>query len=426
MIDVKLLRENPDVIRSDLRKRGLPDKLKLVDEGIEVDRNWRRLKAELEELRHRQNELNAEIARLKKEGKDASRKLAEVKGIPDGIRRLEAESQRSEKRLREILMGLPNILHESVPVGKDDTDNVTVRTWGKEPRFEFEPKDHVDILNELGMLDIERAGKISGARFYFLRGDAVKLEHSIMRYAIDYISSRGYLPVEPPFMMRREAYEGVTDLNDFGPVIYKVEGEDLYMIATSEHPLVAMHMDEIIDGGRLPLKYCGFSPCFRVEAGSHGKDTKGIFRTHQFYKVEQVAFARPEESWAVHEELISNAEAIFQSLGLHHRVVNVCTGDMGSVAAKKYDLEAWMPNQRRFREMVSCSNCTDYQARRLAIRFRDRQSEPTRLVHTLNSTAATTRALVAIVENYQRRDGTVSIPAPLVPYMDGQEELVHQ
>jgi seryl-tRNA synthetase len=426
MLDVKLLRENPDVIRSDLRKRGLPDKLKLVDEGIEVDRNWRRLKAELEELRHRQNELNAEIARLKKEGKDASRKLAEVKGIPDGIRRLEAESQRSEKRLREILMGLPNILHESVPVGKDDTDNVTVRTWGKEPRFEFEPKDHVDILNELGMLDIERAGKISGARFYFLRGDAVKLEHSIMRYAIDYISSRGYLPVEPPFMMRREAYEGVTDLNDFGPVIYKVEGEDLYMIATSEHPLVAMHMDEIIDGGRLPLKYCGFSPCFRVEAGSHGKDTKGIFRTHQFYKVEQVAFARPEESWAVHEELISNAEAIFQSLGLHHRVVNVCTGDMGSVAAKKYDLEAWMPNQRRFREMVSCSNCTDYQARRLAIRFRDRQSEPTRLVHTLNSTAATTRALVAIVENYQRRDGTVSIPAPLVPYMDGQEELVHQ
>jgi seryl-tRNA synthetase len=426
MLDVKLLRENPDVIRSDLRKRGLLDKLKLVDEGIEVDRNWRRLKAELEELRHRQNELNAEIARLKKEGKDASRKLAEVKGIPDGIRRLEAESQRSEKRLREILMGLPNILHESVPVGKDDTDNVTVRTWGKEPRFEFEPKDHVDILTELGMLDIERAGKISGARFYFLRGDAVKLEHSIMRYAIDYISSRGYLPVEPPFMMRREAYEGVTDLNDFGPVIYKVEGEDLYMIATSEHPLVAMHMDEIIDGGRLPLKYCGFSPCFRVEAGSHGKDTKGIFRTHQFYKVEQVAFARPEESWAVHEELISNAEAIFQSLGLHHRVVNVCTGDMGSVAAKKYDLEAWMPNQRRFREMVSCSNCTDYQARRLAIRFRDRQSEPTRLVHTLNSTAATTRALVAIVENYQRRDGTVSIPAPLVPYMDGQEELVHQ
>jgi len=426
MLDVKLLRENPDVIRSDLRKRGLLDKLKLVDEGIEVDRNWRRLKAELEELRHRQNELNAEIARLKKEGKDASRKLAEVKGIPDEIRRLEAESQRSEKRLREILMGLPNILHESVPVGKDDTDNVTVRTWGKEPRFEFEPKDHVDILTELGMLDIERAGKISGARFYFLRGDAVKLEHSIMRYAIDYISSRGYLPVEPPFMMRREAYEGVTDLNDFGPVIYKVEGEDLYMIATSEHPLVAMHMDEIIDGGRLPLKYCGFSPCFRVEAGSHGKDTKGIFRTHQFYKVEQVAFARPEESWAVHEELISNAEAIFQSLGLHHRVVNVCTGDMGSVAAKKYDLEAWMPNQRRFREMVSCSNCTDYQARRLAIRFRDRQSEPTRLVHTLNSTAATTRALVAIVENYQRRDGTVSIPAPLVPYMDGQEELVHQ
>lgn len=426
MLDVKLLREDPEVIRSDLRKRGLLEKLVLVDEGVEADREWRRLKTQLEELRHRQNELNIEIARLKKEGKDASAKLAEVKGIPDEIRRLEAEAQGRESRLREILMGLPNILHESVPVGKDDTENVTVRTWGKEPRFDFEPRDHVDILTGLGMLDIERAGKISGARFYFLKGDAVKLEHSIMRYAIDYVSSRGYMPVEPPFMMRRQAYEGVTDLNDFGPVIYKIEGEDLYMIATSEHPLVAMHMDEIIEGRMLPLKYCGFSPCFRVEAGSHGKDTKGIFRTHQFYKVEQIAFARPEESWGIHEELISNAEGIFQSLGLHHRVVNVCTGDMGSVAAKKYDLEAWMPTQGRFREMVSCSNCTDYQARRLGIRFRDRQGEPTRLVHTLNSTAATTRALVAIVENYQRRDGTVSIPAPLVPYMDGQDELVHQ
>ncbi|HKT21490.1 MAG TPA: serine--tRNA ligase, partial [Nitrososphaerales archaeon] len=253
--------------------------------------------------------------------------------------------------------------------------------------------------------------------------DAVKLEHAIMRYAIDVVSAKGFVPVEPPFMMRREPYGGVTDMNDFGPVIYKVEGEDLYMIATSEHPLVAMHSDEILQGGELPLKYSGFSPCFRVEAGAHGKDTKGIFRTHQFYKVEQIAFARPEESWALHEQLIANAEEIFQNLGLRYRVVNVCTGDMGTVAAKKYDLEAWMPVQGRFREMVSCSNCTDYQSRRLKIRFRDKQSEATRLVHTLNSTAVTTRVLVAIAENFQQKDGSVKIPKALAPYMGQTDAL---
>jgi len=214
-----------------------------------------------------------------------------------------------------------------------------------------------------------------------------------------------------------------VDLTDFGPVIYKIEGEDLYLIATSEHPLVAMHMDEILDGRTLPLKYCGFSPNFRVEAGAHGKDTKGIFRTHQFYKVEQVVFSSPEESWTILEQLIGNAEAIFQSLGLHYRVVNVCTGDMGVVAAKKYDLEAWMPAQLRFREMVSCSNATDYQARRLMIRYREKPGADPRLVHILNSTAVTTRALVAVVENYQQADGSISVPGPLIPYMGGKERI---
>jgi seryl-tRNA synthetase len=423
MLDLKVLRETPDVIRGDLRKRGMIDKLYLVDDAIRADSEWRAAKTQAEALRHELNEANriiADLARKKQPIQAEQKKVAELSKRLDGFAQVQDERQRT---LEGIMMTLPNILHESVPVGKDDTENVTIRTWGDERTFDFDPRDHIEVLTDLGMVDMERAAKISGARFFFLKGDAVKLEHAIMRYAMDAVSAKGFVPVEPPFMMRREPYGGVTDLNDFGPVIYKVEGEDLYMIATSEHPLVAMHSDEIIRGGELPLKYCGFSPCFRVEAGAHGKDTKGIFRTHQFYKVEQVAFARPEESWPLHEQLIANAEEIFQSLGLRYRIVNVCTGDMGTVAAKKYDLEAWMPVQGRFREMVSCSNCTDYQARRLKIRFRDKQSEATRLVHTLNSTAVTTRVLVAIVENFQQKDGSVKIPKALSPYMGKTDVL---
>jgi seryl-tRNA synthetase len=419
MLDVKLLRETPDVIRADLRKRGMTDRLHLVDDAIAADSEWRNAKVQAEALRHEMNEVNRTIAALAKSKRPIESEQKRVREISQKEEEFARVQAAQLQVLETILMSLPNILHESVPIGKDDSENVTVRTWGKPQKFDFQPKDHIDVLTDLGMVDMERASRVAGARFFFLKGDAVKLEHAIMRYAIDALSKKGLLPVEPPFMMRRAPYAGVTDLNDFGPVIYKIEGEDLYMIATSEHPLVAMHMDEILEGKELPLMYCGFSPCFRVEAGAHGKDTKGIFRTHQFYKVEQISFARPEDSWTIHEQLIANAEEIFQSLGLHYRVVNVCTGDMGSVASKKYDLEAWMPVQGRFREMVSCSNCTDYQARRLKIRFRDRQSDATRLVHTLNSTAVTTRVLVAIAENFQQQDGSVKIPRALFPYMGG-------
>ena len=423
MLDIKLVRESPDTIRQDLRKRGLSDRLKEVDEAVALDREWRSLKKQVDDLRHRQNLLNDEVASLRRSGLEIGAKLEEVKGIPNRVKELDERAEAAQNRLRDIMMGLPNILDESVPVGPDDSGNVTIRTFGAPKTFDFEIRDHVDVLTDLGLLDMERAAKISGARFYFLKGEAMLLEQSIMRYALDTLVKRGFTAVAPPLMMKKEAYQGVVDLNDFGPVIYKVEGEDLYLIATSEHPLVAMHMDEILDGQKLPLRYCGFSPNFRVEAGAHGKDTKGIFRTHQFYKVEQVVFARPEESKALHEELIGNAEAIFQSLGLHYRVVNVCTGDMGTVAAKKYDLEAWMPVQKRFREMVSCSNVTDYQARRLMTRYREKPSAEPMMVHTLNSTAVTTRALVAIVENYQQADGSIVIPGPLVQYMVGRERI---
>ncbi len=423
MLDVKLLRESPEVIRHDLRKRGWDDRLPLVDEAIALDSRWRQLKKQADDSRHKQNQLTAEIAALKRTGGDSTAKLEEVKGIPQNIKELEASADTAQKRVTEILMALPNILDESVPIGPDDSGNVTIRTFGAPRSAEFPLRDHIDVMTGLGLVDMERAAKVAGARFYFLKGDALLLEQSIMRFAIDLLVKRGFTPVGPPLMLKREAYQGVVDLNDFGPVIYKVEGEDLYLIATSEHPLVSMHMDEILDGRTLPLKYCGFSPNFRVEAGAHGKDTKGIFRTHQFYKVEQVVFSRPEESWAIHEQLIANAEAIFQSLGLHYRVVNVCTGDMGTVAAKKYDLEAWMPAQGKFREMVSCSNVTDYQARRLMIRYREKPSADPRLVHILNSTAVATRALVAVVENFQQADGSILIPGPLVPYMGGKERI---
>ncbi|HLQ06357.1 MAG TPA: serine--tRNA ligase [Nitrososphaerales archaeon] len=425
-MDVKLVRENPDAIVRSLRKRGAVDRVPLVGEAVKADEEWRKLKTEVDRLRHKQNELTAQVAELKKKGASVDAKLKEVKDIPQKIKDLESKAKERNARLTKILLSLPNIVHESVPTGKDETESVTVRTWGKPPEFGFEAKDHIDLLTGLGMVDIERGAKVAGARFFFLKGDAVKLEHAIMQYALDSLRSRGYTPVEPPFMLNRAAYEGVVNLDDFGPVIYKVEGEDLHLIATSEHPLVAMHMDEILEVSRLPIRYCGFSPCFRVEAGAHGKDTKGIFRVHQFYKVEQVVFSKPDESWKLHEELIANAEQIYRELGIAHRVVELCSGDTGFMSAKTYDLEAWLPGQRKYREMASASNVTDFQSRRLRIRYREKRSEPTILVHTLNSSAVVTRTLVALVENFQQKDGSINIPKVLGPYMGGMDSLLRQ
>ena len=419
MMDIKLVRENPDAVVASLRRRGAVDKVPLVSEAAKADSEWRKHKTEVDRLRHRQNELTAEVAALKKKGEPIEDKLREVKDIPRKIKDLDAKSAEASARLNAALLGLPNMLHESVPTGKDETESVTVRTWGEHPDFGFEPKDHIDLLTALDMVDMERGAKVAGARFFFMKGDAVKLEHAIMQFALDFLRAKGYTAVEPPFMLNRESYEGVVNLEDFGPVIYKIEGEDLHLIATSEHPLVSMHLDEILDASELPLKYCGFSPCFRVEAGAHGKDTKGIFRVHQFYKVEQVVFSKPEQSWNIHEELIGNAEGIYQALGIPYRVVALCSGDTGFMSAKTYDLEAWLPGQGKYREMASASNITDYQSRRLKIRYREKQSDPTVLVHTLNSTAVVTRTLVAMVENFQQKDGTVRVPKALSPYMGG-------
>ncbi|EDY35464.1 seryl-tRNA synthetase [Aciduliprofundum boonei T469] len=431
MIDIKLIRKNGDMIRDMLRKRFKDEKI--VDEILQYDNLWRETLKEIEKLRHERNKKSVEIGKLVKEGKDIKELKDEMKELNRRIKELEENVEEYKKRRDYLLMRLPNLLLDDTPVCEGEENSPVVRTWGKarvmEDNMEYfkncsagmdyelienKPESHVDIIEKYDLADTARAGKIAGARFYYLKNELVILEQSLIRFALDHMVSKGYTPVTPPLMIRRAAMEGVIDFEAFEEMIYKIEGEDLYMIATAEHPLVAMHMKEILDPNSLPLKYVGISPCFRKEAGAHGKDTKGIFRVHNFYKVEQVVFSKPEESAILMEELIKNAEEILQKLELPYRVINICSGELGAVAAKKYDIEVWMPAQQKFREVVSCSNCLEYQARRLMIRYRDKGE--LKFVHTLNSTAlATTRIIVAIMENFQEDKG-IRIPKALVPY----------
>jgi seryl-tRNA synthetase len=425
MLDIKLIRENPEFVKNNLVKRGNPENSKMLDALVDLDREWRQNLTKLNDLRHERKMLTAEIATLKKTGKDANSKVEKAKTLDSEITSIQAEVAREEEKTRDYLMRLPNLLHETVPVGKDENDNVQIKTWGNIPKFDFDIKNHIDLGLNLDIIDIERAGKVTGSRFFYLKREGVLLDMALMNFALEEITKKGYLPVEPPYLMRREPYEGVTALCDFEEVLYKIENEDLYLIATSEHPMAAMFMNEVLKEEDLPLKLAGISACFRKEAGAHGKDTRGMFRTHQFNKIEQFVFCTPEESWKLHEELIHNAEELVQKLGLPYRVVNVCTGDIGTVAAKKYDIEVWMPAQNAYREVVSCSNCTDYQARRLCIRYREKEGAPAKgVLHTLNSTAvATGRTIVAILENFQQEDGTVVVPKVLRKYMGDIEKI---
>jgi seryl-tRNA synthetase len=425
MLDIKLVRENPKLIRNNLLKRGNPENLKMLDALVDFDKKWRQHLTELNELRHERKVITTEIAALKKKRKDANKELSKAKKIDTEITALEQQVNECEQKVQYYLMRLPNLLHESVPTGKDENDNVQVRSWGEIPEFSFPIKDHINLGLSLDIMDVERAGKIAGARFFYLKKEGVLLDIALMSFALEEMIKKGYTPIEPPFLMRREPYEGVVALSDFEDVLYKIEKEDLYLIATSEHPMAAMFMNEVLKAEDLPLKLVGASTNFRKEAGAHGKDTRGIFRTHQFNKIEQFIFCKPEDSWKIHEELIQNAEELVRKLGLPYRVVNDCTGDIGTVAAKKYDIEAWMPAQNAYREIVSCSNCTDYQARRLNIKYREKEGEPPKgFVHTLNSTAiATGRTMVAIIENYQQKDGSVGVPEVLRKYMSGIKKI---
>ncbi len=424
VLDVRLVREKPDLIRKDLAKRQAPDKAKLLDDVIAWDQAWRAATAEADGLKKRRNEITRAIADAKKGKKDTASLQKEAAELPNKIEALDAKAADLDAKVRNGLLRLPNLLHESVPVGKDDTENVEVAKWGTPKTFDFELKPHGELLEALQLADFERARKIAGAGFVYMMGDLVRLDQALLQFALDYMTKQGFTALFPPYMMHRDAYEGVTDLGDFETVMYKVDGEDLFLIATSEHPIGAMFKDEIIDEGALPLRFAGISACFRREIGGHGVDTKGLFRMHQFNKIEQFVFCRPEESWDWHEKIRANGEGIYRALEIPYHVVNVCTGDIGTVAAKKYDIEAWYPRQRAYREVISCSNCTDYQSRRLNIRAGKVGGEKF-VPHTLNSTAmATSRGLVAILENYQNADGSVTVPKVLRPFMGGQETIV--
>ncbi|MEA3191415.1 MAG: seryl-tRNA synthetase [Thermoplasmata archaeon] len=425
MLDIRLLRETPDVVRADLQKRGRD--AAVVEQVRGLDAQWREGLSRMEALRAERNRSGKAIAEAKKAGQDAKPVLERMAAVGAELAALEKSVPDAEKERDGLLRTIPNLMHPSVPVGKDDSENVEIRAWGGKPKHPFAAVSHVDLLESLDVADLERAARAAGARFFYLKGDLVLLGRALELFALQHLAKKGFTAIEPPYMLRREAMEGAVDLADFESVIYKVEAEakepPLYLIATSEHPIAAMHMGEILDDKALPLLYAGVSPCFRKEAGAHGKDTKGIFRVHQFSKVEQFVYCKPEDSWRIHEELVRNAEELYQALGIPYRVVNICTGDLGSIAAKKYDIEAWMPVQQAYREVVSCSNCTDFQARRYNTRSRANPGDPTAIVHTLNSTAiAVQRTLVAILENFQQADGTVAIPEVLRAYV-GKDKL---
>ena len=425
MLDIKLIREKPELVKGNLAKRNNPQCLQLLDDLIALDKEWRQNNTKLNDLRHDRKQVTIEIAKLKKACKEANSEFARAQEVDQKIKVMEKQVVEQEAKIREYLLNLPNLLEDSVPIGKDSTENVTIKKWGNIPQFNFQVKNHIDLALALDQIDMERAGKVSGARFFYLKNEVAMLDMALMCFAIEELSKKGYTSVIPPYMMKRDAYEGVTALADFEDVLYKIQNEDLYMIATSEHPLAAMYWNEVLKLDDMPVKLAGISTCFRKEAGAHGKDTRGIFRTHQFDKIEQFIFCKPEDSPKLHEELLENAEALLQKIGLAYRVVNVCTGDIGTVAAKKYDIEAWMPAQGDYREVVSCSNCTDYQARRLGVRYREKEgAPPIGPVHTLNSTAiATGRTIVALLENNQNEDGTINIPEPLRKYMGDREKI---
>ena len=424
MLDMTMFREHADLIRADHTKRGLPHDN--IDKVIELDRSWRNLLHETDQLRREKNEAARGIGAAKKAGDNEAAQaiLAQVADLGQKINEMEAKTNEAMAVRDRLRMSIPNILHEDVPVGEDESGNTVHAVHGTKPAFSFEPRTHNELIEMNKWVDLKRAAKITGSRFYFLKGDLARLEFALQNYAVEFLRQRDYTFVQPPVMMNREAYEGVTDLGDFETVMYGVEPDKYYMIATSEHPLTAMYMDETIPEDQMPMRMVGVSQCFRREVGSHGQSDLGIWRVHQFTKIEQIIIAKPETSWALHEELLQNCTDLWNSLGIHFEVVNICTGDMGTVAAKKYDLEAWIPGANQYKEIVSCSNCTDYQANRLSIRYGQLGHPNQPIVHTLNSTAvATSRALVAIMEQYQLDDGRVAIPEVLQPFMGGQTVL---
>jgi seryl-tRNA synthetase len=427
MIDINLLRENPELVRASEKTREHDPKI--VDEVLKLDEEWKKELQVMQELNHKRNQVSEEINKSKKENNSslAEEKIKEMREVIDTIKEQEEKTNAKRKERDEKLNLIGNVLHESVPQGKDDSENKEIKKIGEIPKFDFPIKDHIELGQELDLIDLDTAAKNSGARFYYLKNEAVLLSQAIQRFAIDRLLAKKYTLIQTPFMLNRAALEGGVNLSEFEDTIYKIQDEDLYLIGTSEHPLVALKKDQVLLEKDLPLKICGVSACFRKELGAHGRDDKGIFRVHQFNKIEQIVYCKPEDSYQFFEELQKNAEELFVELGIPFRVVQICTGDLGNKQALQYDIEAWMPGQDdkkgRYREVTSCSNCTDYQAVTLNTKFMDKKGNK-RYVHMLNNTAMTdTRPIIAILENCQTKEGTVKIPKALLPYMNGITEI---
>ncbi len=422
MIDISLLRENPDKIKENIKKKFQNNKLTLVDEAIKKDTAWRKLKTEADALRADRNKISKEISEAKKAGKNANMLLKKAKDIPDNIAKVEAKSTKLEDDIANILSQLPNIMHSSVPIGKDATQNKTMEVIGKPKKAAFEIKNHAELIEALGIADFNASAKTSGNGFYYLQDSLALLNQALIRFAIDTIVKHNFTYVETPLMLRGEVIAKVTDLNDMKNQIYKIQDEDLYLIGTSEHSLIGRYIDTILPEKALPIKHASYSMCFRKEIGSHNIDEKGLFRTHQFNKIELVVICKPEESMQFYKELQNVTVEIFKSLGLPIRLLAICSGDLGDLKHIQVDIEAWSPRKQDYFEVGSCSNLTDAQARRLKIRVDGPKGKY--VPHTLNNTAiATSRALVAILENYQQKDGTIKIPDVLVPYMYGRSVI---
>jgi len=427
MLDLRFVRENANAVKASLSRRGI--NLDLT-EFLALDARRRATQQEIETLRRRRNEVSEEIGRLKKAGQPAEDKVAEMRAVGDSIAALENSTREVEEAQQNILLTIPNITHVSVPDGKDENDNVEIRRWspqGEEPpKFSFDPKPHWDLAEYLDIVDFDRAAKITGARFALYKGMGARLERALINFMLDlHTGEHGYLEVLPPFMVNKISMTTTGQLPKFEEELFKVENGTYYLIPTAEVPVTNIHRDEVLPEERLPVLYTAYTPCFRREAGSYGKDTRGLIRQHQFDKVELVKFARPEDSYGELEKLLLNAEEVLKRLGLAYRVIVLCTGDIGFSASKTYDIEVWLPGQKRYREISSCSNFEDFQARRGNIRYKPKGTKKTELVHTLNGSGlAVGRTVVAILENFQQPDGTVVVPEVLRKYMDGAEKII--
>jgi seryl-tRNA synthetase len=423
MIDINLIRENAELVKQNIRKRCKEEKLVLVDEIKKLDEKWRKLKYEEDGLRSQRNKISEGINKLKKSGKNADKEIKQAKKIPEEIEEIQVKRKKLEGDIDYLLKQIPNMLHSSVPTGKDGSENVERKKWGKIEKKNFEVINHVELLERLGLADFDAGRNNSGQGFNYLLGDMAELDHALQRYGVDFLKQKGFTLVVPPMMLNFETLSGaVNGLQDFEEVVYKIDKEDLYMIGTAEHALVSFYKNKLLNEKELPIKLCALTACFRKEIGGHGVDTKGLYRMHQFNKVEQVVFSTPENSFEMLEKMQKVTEEFFQSLEIPYRVIEICSGDLGAKFAKQYDIEAWFPRQGKYGEVTSAGTCTDFQARALNIKCDDKGNK--KFVHILNNTmVATSRAMVAIIENYQQKDGSIKIPKVLQPYMGGKKVI---